>query len=212
MEVRDAAVATDQADGAERDHRELSLNLGEACPEGEQLCDGRSAVSRLVELTLDFVGGGVAVEVEELPVHHDRTTTRDRKPRSGDLVVPPVILTGGDHLLERLPEIDGETADARREVDRRSEGRDESVHEGVDDALHVRLAFVGDERMNALVVPAAGQKPFHESECELHEPACPGNDRYGSVLACHRRTPFSDVLPTLTTMVRASSLSVGYSF
>lgn len=98
-----AAPVRAHPEGAEGHDRELSLDIGVLGPERQEVFDLRRLEAEPVEMLGDFLGGGVAVEVDE--VKFDillRATALDREMLDGDVVVLPVVVTGLDHVDERL--------------------------------------------------------------------------------------------------------------
>lgn len=114
-ESRHAPVATDLRDRAKADDRKLALLFREGFPVGEHMLDlGRRPRVRGVR-GFDFLDrvprGDVAIEMEVTAFELHDAFALDGETLRGDVVVLPVVLTGGDHLLERLPTVNRETED-----------------------------------------------------------------------------------------------------
>ncbi len=128
-EAGHAARAKDLRDRTETDDRELALLFREGFPVGEHVFDLGCGPRVRGILRFDFLDrilrGDVAIEVEVAGLELDDAFARDRKMLGGDVVALPVVVTGGDHLLERLPVVDRETediGDENAELERSAEG------------------------------------------------------------------------------------------
>ena len=64
-EDRHVPILIDKARGTEGDDWEVALELGMGCTQGEQLLDGGRTQAQLLHLSQDFIGRGLAVEVQQ---------------------------------------------------------------------------------------------------------------------------------------------------
>lgn len=97
---RHEAVQVDPGNGAKTDDRELALFLGVFLPEGEQVADGTSIVAFFLHQPDGFFGRYAAIEVEDIPLPVADLLDRYREPTLGKIAVAPVIVAGGDAILE----------------------------------------------------------------------------------------------------------------
>ncbi len=107
-EIRHRAVAIDLRDRAQSDDQELVLLLGIFLPESKQMLDLGWFVARFSHLLNRVLRGDVTVEEKERGFEFGRAFPVDREALRRDVVVSPVVATGGDHLVERAGVVDRE--------------------------------------------------------------------------------------------------------
>lgn len=127
-EVRHVAVAVDLRDGTEGDNRVLPLLFRVFLPEGQQVLD----LARLEARCLDRLDGHSrrhgGVEVEDPGLELLDAVDDHQEFLRGDVVALPVVVAGGDHLVERAAIVN-----RKRELFR----RDRAELEGLADAVAV---------------------------------------------------------------------------
>lgn len=107
-EVSHVAVAIDPGHGAECHDRVLPLLFGQGCAVREEFLDLGGAESVLLHLFDRVLRRDVAIEVEEFGFETHFAGAGQREALRRDVVVLPVVVAGGDHLLERHAVIDEE--------------------------------------------------------------------------------------------------------
>jgi len=106
-EVGHVAVAAREDPGrAEGDDRELPLDFGVRGPEHQEFRDRRRAHPERLEVGEHPLGAGVLVQVHQFEVGVGRTVARHGEVARRDVAVAPVVVTGRDHLFDRLPVVD----------------------------------------------------------------------------------------------------------
>lgn len=107
-----AAVRVDPG-RAEAHDRQLSLHVGVGRPEREELRQRRRAEAVRLEVCEHRLGTGVLVQVNQLRVDAHHSLARQREVLGVDVAVAPVVVTGSDHRLDRLPEVDDDRVETR---------------------------------------------------------------------------------------------------
>jgi len=114
-ETRHTAVAIDLRDRAQTRNRIFALLLRVFGSEGEDVldlgCRPRICGIGRFDFLLRILRRDVVIEVEVSGFVCDDAFALDRESLRGDVVILPVVVTGGDHLLERLAVVDGEDED-----------------------------------------------------------------------------------------------------
>ena len=104
-----AVIMTADPRRAEGHDRELPLNVGVGRPERQELLDRRGTEPVLLEIRLDILRARHLVEVDELEVVGlDRALAREGEVLPVDVVVRPVVLAVGLHLLDGLGVVYGD--------------------------------------------------------------------------------------------------------
>jgi hypothetical protein len=173
---------------AKGDDRELPLDLGVLRPERQDLLDRRGAQAHLVELRLGLARADHAVEVHELEHRLDDALARDGEVLPVDVVVRPVVLAVGLHLLDGLGVVDGDGVLGRL-------GQLQRSHHQLAEVTTVD--GVRDERLEVVERPALLLDGLDDLLEGSRESAKPGNG--GFIRACHLTAPLrvAYIVPTL---------------
>jgi len=113
--IRHIAVTINLRDRAQTDDRELALLFRESLPVRENMFNLGRRPGVLGICCFDFLDRvlrrDVAVEVEVAALELHGALPGDGETLRSDVAVFPVVVTGGNHLLERLRVVDRETED-----------------------------------------------------------------------------------------------------